>query len=213
MSDNDTHTKPTKISPATAALIREKRANLANAEAHAGETNAALRAKQKACADDYTEIATLKPSLQPEDEKGIVRLKLLEARVVFYDGPLKELKDTDKSASASVDWHKQQVCAALVVAGKEIDGERTGTARRVLAELTDDPNWIEQAIPELSSVWEVREFVRLCEQVTVERDLHASLAEISEVLLRGELPSVPRPDPREREIILASMRPDASLRY
>jgi hypothetical protein len=81
-----------------------------------------------------------------------------------------------------------------------------------LSSVTDTAEWIEKTLPGLSSVWETRRFVELCGQGTVERDLGLPLAKVAALLLAGQLPAIPRPDPREREIILASVIPDATLR-
>jgi hypothetical protein len=201
-----------KISPPVAERIRTAETAVAAAEGALQTAEAALASKQAQCRSDVEEVERLKQTLEPGDQRGIEKLLTLRAKLEFYDKPIAKLADAVARARAALDGRKGQVCDALAEAGKEIDVERTKIARAALSSVTDTAEWIEKTLPGLSSVWETRRFVELCGQGTVERDLGLPLAKVAALLLAGQLPAIPRPDPREREIILASVIPDATLR-
>jgi hypothetical protein len=201
-----------KISPPVAERIRTAETAVAAAEGALQTAEAALASKQAQCRSDVEEVERLKQTLEPGDQRGIEKLLTLRAKLEFYDKPIAKLADAVARARAALDGRKGQVCDALAEAGKEIDVERTKIARAALSSVTDTAEWIEKTLPGLSSVWETRRFVELCGQGTVERDFGLPLAKVAALLLAGQLPAIPRPDPREREIILASVIPDATLR-
>jgi hypothetical protein len=202
-----------QIKKETSVHINETLTALATAEGVLQTAETALTDEQGQCRTAVAEKERLEAALRPDDKAGIQQLLILRIKISLYSTPLKELGDAVVRARAALDGRKGQVCDALAEAGKEIDVERTKIARAALSSVTDTAEWIEKALPGLSSVWFPRRFIELCGQRAVERDLQLSLAKISEVLLRGELPPVPRPDPNELATVLRSMTADASLRY
>jgi hypothetical protein len=202
-----------QIKQETITRINETMAAKAAAETGLREAEAALLAKQELCRDDVEELEVLKRTAEPGDKKAVQQLTILQARIPLFDRPISEAEGVVKSARASLDFQKRQVCAALREAGTEVAAERFKIARSALAPLTDDSKFIDSVVPRLSTVSDATRFVGFCVEGSVEQNLALPLDKIAEFLLAGKLPPIPRPDPNELATVLRSMTADASLRY